>query len=216
MNAENLHLKDGTPTRAWYCSTCHIVYQTQNAAEACCRPAVCESCGQEMDKPKSWHKCDKCRDAAFESGRVAKESERFAAAKKVTAFDGWVYCEYIDNHNDGFFESLEQLIDFCQDEEEIMPDYCWSCNAVSFVNLDISNALEDIEQNGYEDFDASDCKGLDTLQAAVKVFNEANRNTVKYEPNYDLAVMLPPEVVFIHNSSIALDPSKVIGSTENI
>jgi hypothetical protein len=203
MKAENLYLKDGKPTRVWYCTTCRTVSQTQEAAEACCRPAVCESCGQEMSKPQYWHKCDKCRQAEFESGKIAKEVERYAAAKKVTEFEGWVYCESIGGHNEGFFESLQELIDFCQDEEALMPDYCWACNAISFVHLDISNALADIEENGYEDFDADECNRLDELKKAATDFNEANKRTVKYEPNYDLAVILPPEVVFMHKALMA-------------
>jgi hypothetical protein len=199
MNATNLLLPDGTASHVWFCEKCRIVKSNQAEAEACCRPAICEVCGQEMKKTHYWHKCDKCRNVEFEAKHIKDEAARYSKAEKVAKFDGWVYCDGFDNHNGGFFESLQELIDFCQDEEEDMPEYCWACNAIAFVHIEISDILQSIEENGYEDFDADDCTGLDALKVAVKTFNEANLSILKYEPNYDLAVVLPTEIREVHN-----------------
>jgi hypothetical protein len=205
MNSQNLFLSDGKPSHVWFCEKCRVVHADEVEAAACCQPAICEVCHQPMNKPKSWRKCDKCRDREFEVGQIQKEAEWFAAAEKVAEFDGWVYCDQFSGHNEGFFESLDHLAQYCYDESVEMPDYCWACAAIQFVVIDISDALQNIEENGYEDFDSDDCKGLEELKAAVTAFNEANVGIVKYQPDYERAVILPPEVVAIHAKLLEVD-----------
>jgi hypothetical protein len=202
MNAERLFLENGNPSHVWFCQKCKRVHQSVGEAEACCAPSIWESCGKAMDKPQYRHTCDSCQQVKFTAEKIAKEKARFEAAKKVsgndTDYKGWVFCEQIEGHNVGFFESLQELLDFCQDESEPMPEYCWACNAIPFAVTDIEDILQNIEENGYDDFDGEDCKGIPELKAAINVFNQANSDILKYEPDYKLAILIPEEVRRLH------------------
>ena len=118
-----------------------------------------------------------------------KEEVAFLKAAKVTQWEGWIYCEGMD-HNDGFFDSVSDLLEFCEDEGISPPKYAWTCSSRSFVTIDLDDILQRIEEDGFEDYEASDAKGLAELKLAIEAFNLANESTVIYEPNYSTAVII--------------------------
>lgn len=103
-----------------------------------------------------------------------------------------------DNHgpNDGFFESLDALLEWHEDEAEDdinpLPNYVFTCREIPFRGLDASDLIEccteDSFDGAYEQVD-----GHAELQAACAAFNAANAHLVTYEPDWKKAVAVPRE-----------------------
>ena len=190
MNATELYIasnpEEYKPSGVWFCQTCRSVACNQASAEACCKPTKCSVCGKEV-ATKYWTICKSCRDA-----KDAKEElDRFNKAEKIQAnqYDGWVFCE--GNGNNGFSESVYELCEQCDDDGLDRPAYAWACRPKEFVKVCLSRVLEDICEDGYEDFDTDDLKGLEELKAAVAAFEVANKMHVAYQPDYNRAILVP-------------------------
>src|SRR4051812_28687701 len=102
MKAIQLHKPDGTPVEVFYCSKCGVVYKDKETTERCCTPRRCERCEQIITEQGRLHHPACWRQTRFEK------------AEKLTDWDGWVQCDEI-GHNDGFFESTEDLREYCED-----------------------------------------------------------------------------------------------------
>jgi len=190
MNAVELFHQDGRPSGVFYCEKCRGVRSEKEQAENCCKEPTCSGCGTEISK--YWTKCDACR----EKEEAAREAALFEAAEKVTTWDGWIYVEGL-GYRDGFFESVDDLLDFVgEGEEDQMPEYAWTCDSYPFAQVSIEEIKERIEDSGeaYEDFDANDLDGLKELEAALDAFNKANEDVVSWTPNLKRALVLKKEV----------------------
>lgn len=178
MNAIELFLKDGLSSGLYFCGKCRCVCATQTIAERCCQNYKCAKCGKDTGS-RRWINCDECRDAE----EAAKELARFEKAEKLTSWSGCICTS-----DDRFYSSIENYLDINDGEE--FPEYVWTCKANQFVKVDIDNLLQNIEENGYEDFDSSTLDGLKELEAACKAFEEANAAVLMYEPDYTKAVLI--------------------------
>ena len=188
MNAIELFHSDGKPANVFYCEKCRNVASYKDIAEKCCLPRICE-CGKECED-KYWTICRGCN----EKKEIQKELERFNAAEKVDKFDGWVWADGL-SYNEGFADSVHDIIDYCKDNDIEIPDYVWTCKENHFCFIDLNDILQEIEENGYEDFCAADsCKGLDELKLAIDKFNEINRKIESYVPNYKKALIITKEI----------------------
>jgi len=177
MNSIKLYHQDGKPSGVFYCTECRCVKRTEEEANECCQPYRCKHCGKETGR-KFWTICEACETLNDER----KETDRFEKAKKLNEWAGWVY--------DGaeYYESVEYYLEARDDLP--VPAYVWACKENHFAVADVSDITDRIEENGYEDFDADDLKGLDDLKAAIEKFNEANKDVVSYEPDYGVAILL--------------------------
>lgn len=185
MNATELFHQDGKSAEIFYCGQCRIVARSKELAELCCAKRKCQRCGGEA--PSGWLICDACRKLK----EVEEEKERFEKAEKITKWDGWVFSEG-HGYQDGYFESLSEFLDWCQDEEipESEVTYVWACKSNQFVNADVSDITERICDNAYEDFEPDCLNGLEELKAALEKFNEANACQLAYNPDYTKAVLI--------------------------
>jgi len=177
MNAIELYHHDGKSTGVFYCTECRCVKRTKEEADKCCEPTKCQYCGKESGR-QYYLSCESCDRA----NQDKEEAERFDKAEKKTEWDGWVYYE------DEYYESVEYYLESCDDLP--VPAYVWACKENHFAVADVSDITDRIEENGYEDFDGDDLKGLDDLKAAIEKFNEANKDVVSYEPDYGVAILL--------------------------
>ena len=189
MNAAELYDESGKPVGIFFCGKCRKVGWCRDAAEACCVPHKCRTCGKE--EPTS--QCDDC----FKAEQQAKELARYEKAGKVTDWDGWVYVDGY-GYKDGFFESIDDLEDYLADQPDYSrPEYAWTCEPCQFVAVDTDSIYEQIEndERAYEDFDRHDLAGTDELEAALKAFTEVNASIVSYLPDYSKALLLsaPPK-----------------------
>jgi len=183
MKAKQLFLQDGTETGVWFCEACRNVARSKDAAEECCSVRVCETCGKPVDR-KYWVECDAClREAAR-----AKEAERFEKAMKVsdTEYRGWV-----TDGDEGFWPDVGEYLESLDGEEPAA--YLWACQPRRFVRVNTDNILEHICEDGFDDFDSNDLNGWTEFEAAIKAFEEANKDTVVYEADYALAVLVTRE-----------------------
>lgn len=85
MNIFQLHKESGEAVNVWVCGQCGIVAWNKDAAERCCIPHKCKTCGKEENMSE-------CRDC-FNARAAKKERERFEKAEKVTEWTGWVYAD---------------------------------------------------------------------------------------------------------------------------
>lgn len=188
MNAMELFHANGTATGIFYCGKCRKVAPSHHIAAECCKPRVCEVCGSETEA--TWYtKCRLCSAKAAEE----RELEKLHKAEKVTQWDGWVYRDgygSMAGGGEGFAESLASMLEWCDEEDCGYPDYVWTCVAVPFVQVRVRDILERICEEAYEDFSCDDLEGVPALEAAVEVFNAANKDVVKYEPDYTRAVVI--------------------------
>lgn len=183
MNATELFHADGRSAAVFYCGTCRYVARTQDLAERCCAPSICETCGEPAEKYRTV--CAACALA----NEVKREAERFAKADKVTDWDGWIFWDGT-GHNDGFFPSAEELAEHLECEECALPAYVWTCKKIPFVSRILDRVTDQISENAYEDWDQSHLSGLPEFKAAVESFETANQDQVSWEPNYNLALIL--------------------------
>lgn len=189
MDTTELYTKSGESVNVWFCGKCNRVGWDKGAAERCCVPHVCKTCGKE----EQMSECRDCSDV-----RHAKaERERFEKAEKVAQWDGWVFSDEGYGYKDGYFESVDDLLEYLSDanadhEERLTPEYVWTCKENQFVSVDPEEDIyERIEENGYEDFERGSLSGTDELEAAILAFEKANESVVSYEPDYSKALLLP-------------------------
>lgn len=203
MNAIELHHKDGRTAGVYYCSECKCVARTIEQATKCCSPYKCTGCGVELPRKNYRTACPKCE--------AEKEREReaacFAAAEKVTEWEGWLYSNEVPGYNDGYYANIGELMGFVADntpdaeelaeldEDELseipnLPVYLWTCDEKRFATASLDSIMENISDRGYEDFDTADLKGTEALGAAIDAFNAANAGLVSYSPNYNKALIL--------------------------
>jgi hypothetical protein len=203
MNAIELHHADGRTAGVYYCSECKRVAPTRELADECCAPYKCTGCGVEL--PRKDHRTA-CRECVAEKERE-REAARFAAAEKVTEWDGWIYTEEIQGYNDGYYDSVGALLEYIEDNtpdegemaeltaEELaeiprLPEYVWTCGEERFATASLDAIIENIADRGYEDFDTDSILGTEELGAAIEAFNAANTGIVSYSPNYKRALIL--------------------------
>lgn len=186
MNSIELYHQDGTSSGVFYCTKCRCVNRSKEEADKCCEPTKCQHCGAETGI-RFYLTCEKCERA----NRAKLEADRFEKAKKLTEWDGWVYLE--GTGSDGYSESLDDFWDNWENdhaEGDEKPKYVWSCKKNHFAVADVSDITDRICESAYSDFDPDDLNGLDDLKAAIDKFNEANKDVVSYEPDYDVAILL--------------------------
>lgn len=203
MNAQPLFkLNDqqqAVPTNAYYCGVCGALGPGKDAAELCC---VCIYChkpflpGEDRSQGQyAWHYT--CSQERTHVSRI--ESLRNAPVVPYT--DGWVYSEFLEQHNNGYFESLGHLQEHLDDDDNLPPPF-WPdkvvlCREDRFTGIDM---MDDIFERlhdafGYEDEELAEFvarfKNVGALKAAIDAFNAENTDIVVYYPDYQQTVVLP-------------------------
>ena len=210
MNAKELFKRVGkeevifeTVSR-WFCGKCGIIHKEQSGAEKCCKPNICR-CGAEITE-KYYLTCKSC----LSEERTAKEKERYDKAEKLTDWDGPVYSDDLDE----YYQDLEMFYDDLANSDCDLDQvkYVVPCDKVPVVLLDSARILENSLEEAYEGFELEDLSGLKDLEAAISLFNERNKGTCNWEPNYKKVVILDKEVLeeirkdYAGNEELALKP----------
>jgi hypothetical protein len=190
MNPIRLYHGDGTPTDLYYCSRCRAAYKSEELAEACCRPKLCE-CGEPV--MQYYTTCDSCRNKNWREQATIKEAERFEKATKVSwrDYDGFVYCEQGDSGDSYYPDTDELMDDLCCNDLEGIVTYAWACTSRPIVSVDITNILENCADQAYEDWE-HDGSGLAEFVAAIEKFEKDSntpRNTA-WNVDYSRAIIL--------------------------
>lgn len=177
MNAVELLKPDGTKSGVFYCQTCNKVSSDEGVSERCCAPTICPECETEVS----------------DRGRIRHETcwlqWRFRDAVKLDKWEGWVYWEAAGDagNGEGYFDSLESLLEWFEEERQPAPEWVFTCKTESFPRLDIDDMLTDLAEGMFEDAE-DNFHGVDELKEAVSIFNEDNKGLVSYHPNYGQVV----------------------------
>lgn len=188
MQAKELFHAEGKSAGVWYCSKCKIVKKTEAEAESCCKPRLCRDCGCELPSDRWNVNCSKCSDAWYAKQR----QDRLEKAKLVDPSDEIMFMvEELCGHNDGWFTYINEIIDYCFDEDpQWLPEFAF-CSKFEQRQIDLGDILERISEDGYEDM-GENFSGVEELQAAIDRFNELNKEQMKvYNVDYTRKVRIP-------------------------
>ena len=183
MSALELFHQDGKPAGIFYCSECRIVHLTKVQADRCHGQITCQ-CGRIVTE-RYYENCEECRRA--ENRR--KEAERLEKAEIVSGYDGWIYTDAVNGTQDGFFESVSDLVEWCEEndgedgEAIAIPEFAYCCNDKPPQRVDIDDVLEQMFTDSFED--AQDhAVETEPLRVALDTFWRANMHIVSYCPDY--------------------------------
>jgi len=129
-----------TTVDCYKCSECKNIWANKKMADKCCTRKHCEDCNTVL--PSKWYRtvCEPCH-----------EKRVFDRAEKLTPeqWDGWVQSDKI-GCNEGYFESVDALIDHCEDEGVDVPEWVFCCTSERH-QVDADYALEHMLVDAYED-----------------------------------------------------------------
>ncbi|HZK28050.1 MAG TPA: hypothetical protein VFD00_11010 [Thermoclostridium sp.] len=143
---------------------------------------VCPHC-QKPNK-SDYCNCKESRDARDKK----RDDAHFEKAEKLTTeqYDGSIYAEGY-GCQEGYFDSVDELIEYCEYEEIPVPDWVYCCKPITHT-LDIDSAIERMLEDAFED--AGDCLvDEDKLIDFVDEWN-AKQTVTSYYPDYKRVVVL--------------------------
>lgn len=197
MNAIELFGPNGQSIDVWLCGECRSLqpvwnqksqsYEyTKTAAEKCCSK-LCEHCGSELPRD-AWrgshrHVCEECRRKATEKANADHLMESLRDAKNVTGeYSGRIF-DPSEQKGDGFFESVDALVERCKQDSRPIPTWVFACTSRA-EHLDPYDCIDRLCDDGYEGMrDFLDVP--DYLKEAADRFNEEHKSALTiYEPDY--------------------------------
>lgn len=181
MNAQQLHLPDGTPSDFWLCGNCKSAWghkQAKERAESCC---LCSGCKCPLSA--YGYQCDACEA----KNRAEYDRRVFEKAQKLTPAE---YKRWVVTRDGTYYESVDALLDAVDPDK--VPHYVFACVAQRFAEIDADSIFTGLDEDAYEDFDDS-YEGEDEFRAACDAFNAANAHHVCQHEDQTRVVILRPE-----------------------
>lgn len=185
MKTQELFNADGKSANVWYCGECRVVHKEKTKADKCCEPWLCKTCGKDAGQYRI--KCSACTRAEYDQ----RDRERLEEAAIVEDYDGWVFALEGYGNQDGYFPSVEELIDCYWDAGDAgFPSHVFACKS-RVLKADVCDVLEQLDCNGYEEMTEHAC-GIEDLSKAIDTFNEANKEVFTvWEADYTRKVAVP-------------------------
>jgi hypothetical protein len=185
-------LQDGREVTVHFCRVCGKGFggfendAGKSLAEKCC---TCSYCNKPIDPADRRMRHKECEDKY----QAELEAERIAKAEKLETWDGWVYYGRAQDHNEGYFEDIGQLVEYLEEEEipiEKWPEFVFICKKIPYKGINLDSLLEQSIDDMYEDA-MDDLRGVDELQAAINRFNEINNDLCSYGFVFSKVVRVP-------------------------
>lgn len=180
MNATELCFDNGAKAGVWYCRQCGIPRRDVATAEECCKPYICE-CGKELPRKEHRTRCADCTRRQF----AERNAKRLAEATLVDDYDGWICSEEVSGDQDGYFESVEDLLEYCVGYDVEVPEFAFCCTRKPFA-IDARRVIEFVEVG--MDLEMSDWEpsyaGREEFDAACKRFSELNVDVCTWSVDY--------------------------------
>jgi hypothetical protein len=200
MSPIELFTADGVSTGVWCCGVCKQISitniraywetgkpHTREAAELCCAPRLCATCGNEITDRvfRSTQLCGVCDTAYYVARRAAARADAMTAATLVSAaeYAGPVYCDGVHGDmGDDYHTTLMSLIDtiayseiYIKDGEldpDLIPQFAICCTE-EHKTLCLDSSIERVCDDGYEEM-AERLEIPESLVQAVHEFNSLN------------------------------------------
>ena len=170
-----------TDPLVWACGVCGTVHCDQELAGSCCS---CYFCGEEIDNSSEGRSRYFARktshDACHQMDWVAREAKRLAEATEVT-YDGEMILWGQD-----WVHGPDELVDLWVDADMVVSDYpefVFASYKVPYKGIEVDSALEQSVEMLEDGIDH--LKHLDALDAAVREFNDANKEFYWWEESRD-------------------------------
>jgi hypothetical protein len=155
MNLVTLTQKDSTnPLEYFACGQCRQFWgNDKERAIQCCDIVHCEGCGAVVEQ-KHWKICYACKSKQSHEEDARREETAFAKAKKVQpgeAQEDMVYWEdgNGDCNGEGYFSSLQAVLDECDDDGKEVPAYVWACSSRG-LHIDAQSVIESMLDEWYD------------------------------------------------------------------
>lgn len=199
MDAMNLLLPDGRPSKVWACGVCGEPCEDETHAIACCGPVPCRYCGKPTDKKMtaSYGRPYEYHEACWIEDRDKRAARRMAEAEKLESWDGPVWIDGGPGESDEYYETFaEYLRDIepeswnAEGQSPYRPQFVYLAMRRDYDGMDAFTILEHESEDKFEDF-LGCVEGKAEFRAAVQAFNEANKDLHWYEPDYTRAVRVP-------------------------
>ena len=123
-----------------------------------------------------------------------REKKRFEKAEKLTEEQYGDDPVWWDARGpaDGLFVSVEDVREYCEENEVELPEYVWACDAEKF-HIDMQGAVEDalerqeLYEGAYDDLGGDEA--IKELQALVQGWLDKHP-VISWRPHYKRAVLL--------------------------
>ena len=158
----------------YQCQECKVIYADPKIADKCCSPRYCEDCGVEVKKYQIC--CEPCG-----------LKRQFEKAEKLEHWDGCIYSEHVAGYNDGYFRSIDELTEYCYENDTAIPPWAFICKEQRY-ELDIDGAIERMTEDAYEDA-VDDLMDVAELQEFIQEWN-AKQNIITYYPDCKKVVLI--------------------------
>lgn len=199
---------------AYACPRCGITYgmnlasgrqedrdaYVRGLAAKCCNNS-CAGCGASI--PRFHSNCPDCY-AKHNLMRRKSWAKRAKAVGIEAAEDDWIMADGI-GPNEGYFDCIDSLIEYCAYENVTFPSYVVPCKRVT-ASIDLESVFESLdEEYGGEDSVTDQFPDSKALEAAVDAFNaELKTNGPRmYQPDYGKVIVLD---VARFNAEFGTDP----------
>jgi hypothetical protein len=173
-----------------YVCHCGRAYRDRGLAERCCSTHICDVCGEELtDLSLGRVRHRACAEELW----LAQRANLLAAAEEDPGHTGYIYSDEVSSEYDGYFSSVEDLVDYCYGADIPTPEWAFCCKPRRFT-LDAARAIEQAEVN--IDLDSVDnyeptYKGLEEFKEACRVFTEANQHVCTWAEDTKRKVRIP-------------------------
>ena len=186
-------MKKAEEVVVYKCLKCGSLYYTEKSAKNCSCDSIkrCEYCGCEIDKKSYYTVCDSCRDKREKK----REQDRFRKSTKYTLDDCpkdkciMMYSDVYGN-NEGYFTEVEDLLDYCSENEINVPKYIW-CTNCRRISIDAYGTIESACDELCEDaIDTIKDVDIKELQDFIDEWCNKQTGTDTYEVDYNNCIIL--------------------------
>jgi len=167
-------LRPNSLQRRYGCLVCNKIHEDLGRAKRCCQTRLCE-CGEIIDNDFHTH----CR-ACLWLNEMLKLSEK-VLKKTIVPYSEYkgemVYADWI-SHNEGFVEpsAVWDYLGDDLDEDETHGIYAEATFKQDIVTASLDDVISRCADQAWDDWDADSLSGCEELEAAMKKFNEANKD----------------------------------------
>lgn len=129
MDSVALYTKEGKEV-AWFCNNCHTLYASEDMAEKCCKPIICEKCGRPISRDRTkgleayYINPIRCSDCYIQ--------DKWNMLECLTEEEYHTLCQEDDSYgpvfvdSDGYadlYEALESIVDDYDNIEDVPTEF---------------------------------------------------------------------------------------------